>query len=154
MRDKTFRVAAASFSQNFKNIGLQVDLKYQPTDKWTNEGLYAPKNKIAPPDVFVAGAGTSDLNGGNTLLNWLTCGSDRNTYCNPELEAAIRAALAQPDVNAQQEQLQALASQVKDAAPFLFIVLPHNTWGVSQNVQGTLYPIPEDVRWADWSFKS
>jgi peptide/nickel transport system substrate-binding protein len=141
-------------SQNFKNIGLQVDLKYQPTDKWTNEGLYAPKNKIAPPDVFVAGAGTSDLNGGNTLLNWLTCGSDRNTYCNPELEAAIRAALAQPDVNAQQEQLQALASQVKDAAPFLFIVLPHNTWGVSQNVQGTLYPIPEDVRWADWSFKS
>jgi len=62
--------------------------------------------------------------------------------------------LAQPDVNAQQEQLQALASQVKDAAPFLFIVLPHNTWGVSQNVQGTLYPIPEDVRWADWSFKS
>jgi peptide/nickel transport system substrate-binding protein len=140
--------------QGFKDIGLQPDLKFQPTDKWTNEGLYAPKNGITPPDVFVAGAGTSDLNGGNTLLNGLTCGSDRNTYCNPGLEASIRAALAEPDANAMVGQLKALAGQVKDAAPFLFIVLPHNTWGVSANVEGTLYPIPEDVRWADWSFSS
>jgi peptide/nickel transport system substrate-binding protein len=141
-------------TQGFKDIGLQADLKFQPTDKWTNEGLYAPKNHITPPDVFVAGAGTSDLNGGNTLLNWLTCGSDRNTYCNPQMEASIRAALAEPDANAQVAQLKALATQVKDASPFLFIVLPHNTWGVSKNVKGTLYPIPEDVRWADWSFAS
>lgn len=138
-------------SQGFKDIGMQPDLQFLPTDKWTNEGLYAPKNHITPPDVFVAGAGTSDLNGGNTLLNWLTCGSDRNTYCNPSMEASIRAALALPDANAQIAQLKALAGQVKDAAPFLFIVLPHNTWGVSKNVKGTLYPIPEDVRWADWS---
>lgn len=138
-------------SQNFQDIGLKVDLKFEPTDKWTNEGLYAPKNKITPPDVFIAGAGTSDLNAGNTLRNWLTCGSDRNTYCDPDLEKSITEALSQSDADAMETQLQAIAAQVKDVAPFLFVVLPHTTWGVGKNVKGTLYPIPEDVRWAEWS---
>jgi peptide/nickel transport system substrate-binding protein len=140
-----------AIAEMWNKIGLKVNLEYPPDAQWLSNGLYASQNKVTPPDVFIVGSGTNDFDASTTLLSWLTCGVAKNVYCNPALQNQITQASQMTNSADREKALEAAAVAVDKAVPFVWLPLPENIWGVSKNVKGVMYPIAEDVRWADWT---
>ncbi|MDQ1545911.1 MAG: peptide/nickel transport system substrate-binding protein [Actinomycetota bacterium] len=140
-----------AIAEMWNKVGLKVNLEYPPAAQWLSNGLYASQNKVTPPDVFIVGSGTNDFDASTTLLSWLTCGVAKNVYCNPSLQNQITQASQMTNSAAREKALEAAAVSVDTNVPFVWLPLPQNIWGVSKNVKGVMYPIAEDVRWADWS---
>jgi peptide/nickel transport system substrate-binding protein len=135
----------------YQAAGLKIKIQLLPHARWINEGLLAPKNNVPPPDLFYIQAGSETLDATPYVRNYLTCNKERSTFCDKDLDAAAKAALA---ISTPQEQAKAYAdvlAKAHDLGVMVWLTNPRNVVATAEGIRGTVYPEASTVFWADWS---
>lgn len=137
----------------YNSIGLKVTVQMLPRDKWIEQGLLAPQNKIPPPDLFYVQAGSGTLDSTLYIQNYYTCGDVRATLCDPPLRDAAEKALAITDVAGQAAAYEQVHALAHDVAPMVWITSPKNVAAAQKDIKGQLYSDAYTVYWYEWAAK-
>jgi hypothetical protein len=65
--------------------------------------------------------------------------------------AAIEAASAEPELDAQEAAWQHALELIRDAAPIIWLDVPEVSVATREGVVGPLYPLSGDVYWFEWT---
>jgi peptide/nickel transport system substrate-binding protein len=141
-----------TIQQNMNDVGMDVELQIADQDTWIQSGLLAPKNGVTPPDFFLLDSSSETFTAGLLIPRWFMCGTDRSTYCNPQLDEKILAAQREPSAEVAETAWFEIAEELRDESPMLWVVARRARVSVADNVEAPLYPLFEDgdVYWSEW----
>lgn len=142
-------------AQMLRDVGLEVNVDMATSQKWIDEGLFAPENGLTPPSLAWARAGSDTLHAGQTMLTWFECGGPRSTFCNPEIEQKIQAAAEFSDLGEQEAAWQEVQRLVREQAPVIWLVTLDAAVGAAANADGPVYPsiADGDFYFKEWSIR-
>jgi ABC-type transport system substrate-binding protein len=125
---------------------VKVDL--QSFDDWI-KSLDAPP--ASSPDLIVSEIGSDSLHPSIPVPNYLTCDGSHSSFCDPKIDAMVKKALTTTDLDAQEQQWADTMAAIREQAPFVAVSVPALAAGTETGVQGVVYPLPQDIHWAEWS---